>query len=44
MEDITHDPDYPDNPDAWMWSLSRTTNASRDATKTACQMVFSAFT
>ena len=40
MEYFTCDADDPDDPDAWMWSFSRTTNASRDATTKARQMVF----
>ena len=32
MEDITRDPDDPDDTDAWMWSFDDD-NASRDATK-----------
>jgi hypothetical protein len=36
MEDITGDPDGPDDPDAWMWSFDDE-DASRNAMKKARQ-------
>ena len=39
MEDIAHNPDNPDRPDAWMW-LFDDEDASRDATKKIRQMFF----
>ena len=44
MEDITRDPDDPDDTDAWMWSFEDD-DASRDATKKVRQKsIFSPFT
>ena len=39
MEDITRDPDDPDDPNAWMWSFDDD-NASRDVTKKVRQVFF----
>ena len=38
MEDITRDPDFPDDPNAWMWSFDDD-DTSRDVTK-ASQIFF----
>ena len=42
MENTTHDPDFPDDPNAWMWSFDDD-DASRDVTKKAHQILFSVY-
>ena len=39
MENITRDPDFPDDPNVWMWPFDDD-DASRDATKKARQIFF----
>ena len=39
MENITRDPDFPDDPNVWMWPFDDD-DASKDATKKARQIFF----
>ena len=42
MENTTHDPDFPDDPNVWMWPFDDD-DASRNVTKKARQILFSVY-